>query len=202
MATTYMYLNNGQKVPYYGNTPPQAFSGPYRAFVTEDTKPAKSSSKKTSASAQPAAQTSDAGAAALAEELRKQREAEEARAAEEARRRKEKIKAINKNKAAEKQLMAENFEMQKKAAEAVNSDNLRQLYIAYMQGLRGIPQKQALWGAGGEIESLKKRSTLNYENNRASENRSYAGILSQIQQKYNDDLNELEKKYLQLLLNV
>lgn len=201
MATTYMYLNNGQKVPLYGNTAPQAFSGPYRAIVTEDTKPA-ASSKKTTVAKQTPTQTSDAGAAALAEELRKQREAEAARAAEEARRRQEKINNINKSKAAEMETMSQNLDMQKKLAAETNNDNLRQLYIAYMQGLRGIPQQQALWGAGGEIESLKKRSRLNYENNRASENRSYAGILSQIQQQYNDDLNELEKKYLQMLLNV
>lgn len=201
MATTYMYLNNGQKVPYYANSAPQAFSGPYRAIVTEDTKPA-ASSKKTTAAKQTSAHASDAGAAALAEEMRKQREAEAARAAEEARRRQEKINNINKSKEAEKKMMAENLEMQKKAAAQVNNDNLRQLYIAYMQGLRGIPQQQALWGAGGEIESLKKRSRLSYENNRASENRGYAGILGQIQQKYNDDLNELERKYLQLLMNV
>ena len=85
---------------------------------------------------------------------------------------------------------------------ANNSDNLKQLYIAYMQGMRGIPQQSAVWGAGGEIESLKNRSRLNYESNRASENRNYAGVLGDIQQKYNDDLNKLEQKYLQQLLNV
>lgn len=198
MATSYIYLNNGQKVPYYANTAPQALSGPYRAVVTEEKTPAKSSTKSTAA----ATRTVDTGAAALAEEMRKQREAEAAKAAEEARRRKEKINNINKNKAAEKKLMEENFTLQKQAAYDANNENLRQIYIAYMQGLRGIPQQQAMWGAGGEIESLKNRSRLTYENNRATENRSYAGILSKLQQQYNDDLNELEKRYLQLLLNV
>ena len=207
MATqTYMYLNNGTKVPVYGNA--NTHSMPYRAYVTETVKPKTStSSKSTSGGAQTVTATVapvsyDDGAAKLAAEMRAQREAEAARAAEEARRRQEKINAINANKTRETKLLGESLEANKNAAKLNNSDNLKQLYIAYMQGLRGIPQQSAVWGAGGEIESLKNRSRLNYESNRAKENRNYAGILGDIQQKYNDDLNELERKYLQQLLNV
>lgn len=198
MATqTYMYLNNGTKVPVYGNA--NTHSMPYRTYVTETVKPktsTKSASGGTAAvtyASSPAAQSD--GSAKLAAEMRAQREAEE-------RRRQEKIAAINANKARETKMLGETFAANKNAAMANNSENLRQLYIAYMQGLRGIPQQSAVWGAGGEIESLKNRSRLNYESNRAKENRNYAGILGDIQQKYNDDLNELERKYLQQLLNV
>ena len=139
--------------------------------------------------------TADDSAAKLAAEMRAQREAEE-------RKRQEKINAINANKASETKRLGDNYALQQQAAKQNNADNLRQLYIAYMQGLRGVPQQSAVWGAGGEIESLKNRSRLNYETNRAKENRNYTGSLGDIQQKYNDDLNELEKKYLQQLLNV
>ena len=206
MATqTYMYLNNGTKVPVYGNT--NTHSMPYRAYVTETVKPKTSAPKKTAGSnvtvtTSTAPVVYDNGSAKLAEEMRKKREAEQAKAAEEARRRQEKINAIKANKERETKLLGESFAANKNAAMANNSDNLKQLYIAYMQGLRGIPQQSAVWGAGGEIESLKNRSRLNYESNRAKENRNYAGILGDIQQKYNDDLNELERKYLQQLLNV
>ena len=199
MSTTYMYLNNGTKVPVYGNVTPQAYSGPYRTYVTEEDTPKTSSQTKTqkttTAAAAPVVQGYDAGAAALAEEMRRQREEEE-------RRRREKIAAINKNKDSEKLLLGQIFEANKKAAQTNNNENLRQLYIAYMQGLKGIPQMQALWGAGGEIESLKNRSRLAYENNRASENRNYSNILDEIQRNYDDDLRTLEEKYLKLLLDV
>lgn len=206
MATqTYMYLNNGTKVPVYGNA--NTHSMPYRTYVTETVKPKTSASKKTAGGSVTVTTAAvptvyDDGSAKLAEEMRKKREAEQAKAAEEARRRQEKINAINANRERETKLLGESFAARKNAAMASNSDNLKQLYIAYMQGLRGIPQQSAVWGAGGEIESLKNRSRLNYESNRAKENRNYAGILGDIQQKYNDDLNELERKYLQQLLNV
>lgn len=209
MATqTYMYLNNGTKVPVYGNA--NTHSMPYRAYVTEEKKPKVSTStKKTGSGTQtvttvttPQKSSYDYGAAALAAEMRAQREAEAARAAEEARRRQEKINSINANKEKETKLLGDNLATQKTAAKLSNEDNLKQLYIAYMQGLRGVPQQQALWGAGGEIESLKNRSRLNYETNRAKENRAYSATLNDIQQKYNDDLRQLEQKYLQQLLNV
>ena len=197
MATqTYMYLNNGTKVPVYGNT--DTHSMPYRTYVTETVTPKTSTSTRSTSSGRQTVTTASAadnGAAELAEEMRRQREEEE-------RRRQEKINAINANKDRDKKRLNQNMATQKKAAQLNNSDNLRQLYIAYMQGLQGVPQKSAMWGAGGEIESLKNRSRLNYETNRAKENRNYAGILGDIQQKYNDDLNELERKYLQQLLDV
>lgn len=197
MATqTFMYLNNGTKVPVYGNT--NTHSMPYRTYVTETVQPKTSTStKKTSAGSKTVTtvSTADDSAVKLAAEMRAQREAEE-------RKRQEKINAINANKASEAKRLGDNYALQQQAAKQNNADNLRQLYIAYMQGLRGVPQQSAVWGAGGEIESLKNRSRLNYETNRAKENRNYTGILGDIQQKYNDDLNELEKKYLQQLLNV
>lgn len=188
MAYTYMYNNNGEKIKYHAKEPPALFSGPYRAFVTESSKSASSSkSAKSSTGGKTAASAAEA--------------AEEARKAEE-KRRQQKINAINANKAAEQNALYSNLNLQKQQAEKNNSDNLRQLYVAYMQGLMGVPQQAAVWGAGGEIESLKNRSRLNYESNRAKENQNHAGILADIQTKYNKDLMELERRYLQQLLNV
>ncbi len=192
MAYTYMYNNKGEKIKYHAKEPPALFSGPYRAFVTESSKNSSSSKSAKSGTGSRAA----AGAADIEANA-----AYEAQKAEE-RRRQEKIDAINANKAAEKNALYNNLKLQRKQAEMKNGDNLRQLYVAYMQGLMGMPQQQAVWGAGGEIESLKNRSRLNYESNRAKENQSYAGILADIQTKYNNDLMELERRYLQQLLNV
>ena len=101
-----------------------------------------------------------------------------------------------------KNLLGQNFDAQKLAAEQNNNSALRDLYIAYMQGIKNIPQQAAIQGAGGEIESLKSRHRTNYEDNRAKQNISYGDILSEIQQKYNNDLLELEEKYLKQLMSL
>lgn len=99
-------------------------------------------------------------------------------------------------------LLGQNFDAQKLAAEQNNNSALRDLYIAYMQGIKNIPQQAAMQGAGGEIESIKSRHRTNYEDNRAKQNISYGDIISEIQQKYNNDLMELEEKYLKQLMSL
>ena len=71
-----------------------------------------------------------------------------------------------------------------------------------MQGLKNIPQQTALWGAGGEIESLKLRGRLNYEDNRAKEQANYTGVIADIEKSYRKDLQELEDRYLSRLLSI
>lgn len=101
-----------------------------------------------------------------------------------------------------KNLLGQNFDSQRLAAEQNNNSALRDLYIAYMQGIKNIPQQAAMQGAGGEIESIKSRHRTNYEDNRAKQNISYGDIISEIQQKYNNDLMELEEKYLKQLMSL
>lgn len=101
-----------------------------------------------------------------------------------------------------KKLLGQNYDMQKLAAQQNNNSALRDLYIAYMQGIKNIPQQAAMQGAGGEIESIKSRHRTNYEDNRAKQNISYGDIISEIQQKYNNDLMELEEKYLKQLMSL
>jgi len=199
---TYVTLNDGTKWRIKGNVQPQVGSGPYRYVTTSS-----ASASGTSSTAKTAAATAKAQAAAetaakkAAAEAKARREAE-LEAERKERERQEKIAAINSSKAEELKYLGENYNNQKEAAKLASDDNMRELYIAYMQGLKGIPQQSALWGAGGEIESIRNRSRMNYEDNRAKENRSYAGILGEIQRKYDDDLRELEAKYLQRLLDI
>ena len=101
-----------------------------------------------------------------------------------------------------KNLMQQNYNAQKQTAGQANNEALRQLYIAYMQGIKNIPQYSAIQGAGGEIESLKSRHRTGYENNRVKQNMKYADILGEIQQKYNNDLITLEEKYLKQLMGL
>ena len=99
-------------------------------------------------------------------------------------------------------LLGQNYELQRLAAQQNNNSALRDLYIAYMQGIKNIPQQAAMWGAGGEIESIRSRHRTSYEDNRAKQKISYGDIISEIQQKYNNDLMELEEKYLKQLMSL
>lgn len=63
------------------------------------------------------------------------------------------------------------------ARAAANKD----AYIAYMHGLKNMPQIAAMGGNGGYAQSLATKQQLNYENNRGN-----------IYQKYMDNLRELE----------
>ena len=109
---------------------------------------------------------------------------------------------IEKQYATNQNRLAANYDEEKLAAQQSNDEILRQLYIAYMQGIKNMPQQSALWGAGGEVESLKSRHRMNYEDNRAKQNTQYGGIISELQQKYNKDLMELEEKYLKQLMSL
>lgn len=118
------------------------------------------------------------------------------------RERQEKINMLNAEKGRAIQLMNQNYDLQKKEAKTNNENNLKNIYVAYMQGIKNIPQQTALWGAGGEIESLKNQRRINYEDNRVKENANYNGVLNKMQQQYNNDLLELERKYMQLLMGI
>lgn len=215
---SYITLNDGTKWRIKGDAQLQAGSGPYR-YVTTSGESSTQKSAASSAKNYSSSQTSKAAASAAAKaqaaadraakaaaekaaaEAKARREAElEAERKEKERR--EKIAAINSSKDTEMKFLGEVYGNQKNEAKLAADDNMRQLYIAYMQGLRGIPQQSALWGAGGEIESLKNRSRINYEDNRAKESRRYAGALGEIQRKYDNDLRDLEAKYLQRLLDI
>ncbi|MEG0020097.1 MAG: hypothetical protein RR728_06080 [Oscillospiraceae bacterium] len=121
---------------------------------------------------------------------------------EAAARRREKIAEIERYRGVQRELINGNLNRQKGEAAQRSEENMKQLYVSYMKGLKGMPQQTAAWGAGGAVESLKNRSQLNYENNRAKENQSHATVISALQQKYNDELMALEEKYLSRLMGV
>ena len=59
--------------------------------------------------------------------------------------------------------------------------SLKDSYVAYMQGLKNMPQISAVSGNGGYAQSLLAKQQLGYENNRAA-----------IEQNYLNNLRELE----------
>ena len=208
---SYVVLNDGTKWRIKGDAELGYGSGPYRTVIQsneDEMKPVyngasstKTASSGTAKSGTASATVSDTEIKKSAAESKARREAE-LEAERKEKERKEKIASINASRDEEIRYLGENYSSQRESAQNTMEENMRQLYIAYMQGLMGIPQQTALWGAGGEIESIKNRSRTNYEDNRAKESRSHSGILAQIEQKYQDDLRELEARYLNRLLGV
>lgn len=145
----------------------------------------------------PAKKSSSAGnksvAANVANDGAQQRAAEE---------RQGRINALNNQKGLQRGLLKNSLDLQAGEARKRSDESLKEMYISYMRGAKGLPQQTAMWGAGGAIESLKNKGQLNYENNRAKENQTYSSVMSKLQQKYNDELMSLEEKYLSRLMNL
>ena len=217
----YIILNDGTKWKVNDNNLPMVGSGPYRAVIYDDAETDKgvtATPKKTQTASQPKQQTaaattnttnttnttvtySDSEIRKAAAEAEAKRKADR-EAAQKAKERQEKLDALAGYKKEAQDYLAQGYDLQKEVAKQANDENMRQLYIAYMQGLKNIPQQTALWGAGGEIESLKLRGRLNYEDNRAKEQSNYTGVIADIEKSYRKDLQELEDRYLSRLLSI
>lgn len=124
------------------------------------------------------------------------------KAAQEEAERQAKINLINMQKQQDLKLLNDEYNFQKDTAKKDNENNLKQLYIAYMQGMKNMDQQAALWGAGGQVESLENKKYSSYQSDRRQENDNYSDILSQLQHEYNMDLQELENKYLIQLMSI
>lgn len=83
-----------------------------------------------------------------------------------------------------KALLQNQYNTARKQAQDARDESLRQTYLAYMRGTKNNKQLGAVTGGGGELESLKNRSQLNYENNRgnimAEFDRAEADLLAQL----------------------
>ena len=115
----YMYGNNGEKWKYLADEEPVLYSGAYRNFVAET--PVKNTG--VSAGTGRKAVTSISTAALPTSDYSSD-EAE----------RQMKIAAINASKNKELKLLGQNYSALINEAKQNNLDNLRQIYIAYMQG--------------------------------------------------------------------
>lgn len=73
------------------------------------------------------------------------------------------------------------FKQGKANLDTAKTAALRDGYVAYMQGLRNMPQLTAAVGNGGYAQSLAAKQQLGYENNRAA-----------VEQGYLDNLRELQ----------
>lgn len=78
------------------------------------------------------------------------------------------------------------------AREAANRD----AYVAYMHGLKNMPQISAVSGNGGYAQSLATKQQLNYENNRAATHQNYMNNLRQLQANRDNGIISNSNEYL------
>lgn len=72
----------------------------------------------------------------------------------------------------------------------------REAYVAYMQGMKNMPQKAAMYGAGGMAQSLANKSQLNYENNRNNIEQSRIAALADLEADYRAGVMDAKDRYL------
>ena len=83
---------------------------------------------------------------------------------------------------------------------AANSN--RQAYIAYMNGLKNMPQAAAMYGSGGMAQSLANKSQMNYENNRNNIETAKLASLTDLESDYRAGVLDAGNDYLEKLANV
>ena len=77
----------------------------------------------------------------------------------------------------------------------------KQAYIAYMQGLKNMPQAAAMYGSGGMAQSLANKSQLNYENNRKDIEKAKISALGELESDYRSGVMSGQDRYLTALKN-
>ena len=79
---------------------------------------------------------------------------------------------------------------------------LQDRYVAYMQGLKAMPQVSAVNGNGGYAQSLATKQRVNYENNRAATQQSYLDALKELESDKAAGLLSNEESYLTGIQNM
>lgn len=81
-------------------------------------------------------------------------------------------------------------------------DSLGSSYVAYMKGIKNMPQIAAAGGNGGYAQSLLAKQQLNYENNRGAIEQSYLNNLRQLEADKNNALTSSEQSYTEGLMGL
>ena len=84
----------------------------------------------------------------------------------------------------------------KKNLENAAADSNKQAYVAYMQGMKNMPQAAAMYGSGGMAQSLANKSQLNYENNRKNIEEAKLAGLADLESDYRAGVINAGEDYL------
>lgn len=90
----------------------------------------------------------------------------------------------------------EQYEQGKRNIEEAAAESNRQAYIAYMHGMKNLPQQAAMYGNGGMAQSLANKSQLNYENNRNNIEVAKLGSLADLESDYRAGVLDAGDDYL------
>ncbi len=96
----------------------------------------------------------------------------------------------------------EAFNNSKLNLDNAKNNSLKDSYVAYMRGLKNMPQISAVSGNGGYAQSLANKQQLNYENNRTSMENQYLENLRQLEQERNAGLAASQESYVNGLMGL
>ena len=98
--------------------------------------------------------------------------------------------------AQQQKMMDAQYKRGKRNINKAAADGNKEAYIAYMNGLKTMPQKAAIYGSGGYAQSLLNKSQLNYENNRNSIEQQRQASLADLEADYRNGILNAQNDYL------
>ena len=118
----------------------------------------------------------------------------------------------DKLKAEQEALIGKNYDTSSGNLGTAKTDSLQDSYVAYMKGLKNMPQISAISGNGGYAQSLAAKQQLNYENNRKAIEADYLSKLYDLQAErdaallsanntYNTNLSNYDMNYQDKVAN-
>lgn len=112
------------------------------------------------------------------------------------------INALQQMRAERQAMLDAQYKQGKNNIENTAADSNRQAYIAYMQGIKNMPQAAAMYGSGGMAQSLANKSQLNYENNRNNIEAAKLASLTDLESDYRAGVLDAGNDYLDKLASV
>lgn len=101
----------------------------------------------------------------------------------------------DKLKAEQDALIGKNYDTSSGQLGTARQDSLQDSYVAYMKGLKNMPQISAVSGNGGYAQSLATKQQLNYENNRRAVEADYMNRLAALQSERDAALLDASNTY-------
>lgn len=110
-------------------------------------------------------------------------------------RKNERIAALEEQKARTMAELEKQYGQGKQNIADTATDSNKQAYVAYMHGIKNMPQAAAMYGSGGMAQSLANKSQLNYENNRMNVEQAKLASLQKLEDSYRGRVRDADAAY-------
>ena len=106
------------------------------------------------------------------------------------------LNELSRQRAERQAMLDEQYNQGKKNIEDAAENSKKEAYVAYMHGIKNMPQAAAMYGSGGMAQSLANKSQLNYENNRNKIDAAKIAGLADLESDYRAGVMDAGENYL------